>query len=276
MARIRFGVFDFDPEAGELLRDGARVRLQPQPAKLLAALLAARGAVVARDSLRELLWSDGTSVDFDRSLNFAIAQVRTVLGDSADSPRFIRTVPKRGYQFIAPLAEAEVAQKRVVRSRRSLLAWPLSAGGAALAIALAWIVWPREKMIAVARFDNETGDPALDRFADGITDSLVADLTAAGDGRVGVIGNAAVLRRPRSFQNLDEIASTLHVQYAILGQVQRAGDRIRILAHLIRLPQKTHLRVTRLETDAGAESQSARRIASDLGAKIGLPTAANK
>jgi DNA-binding winged helix-turn-helix (wHTH) protein/TolB-like protein len=275
VARIRFGVFDFDPKAGELLRDGVRVHLQPQPAKLLGALLAARGAVVTRDSLRQLLWSDGTSVDFDRSLNFAIAQVRMVLGDSSDSPRFIRTVPKRGYQFIAPLAEAEAPQERIVRSRRSLLAWPLSGGAAALAIALAWMVWPREKMIAVARFDNETGVAELDRFADGVTDSLVADLTAVGDGRLGVIGNAAVLRRPRSFQNLDEIASTLRVQYAILGQVQRAGERIRILAHLIRLPQKTHVKVTRLETDAGSELQSARRIAADLGPKLGLPAAAN-
>jgi len=279
VARMRFGLFDFDPETGELRRDGVRVHLQAQPAKLLGALLAARGAVVTRDSLRRLLWNDGTSVDFDRSLNFAIAQVRTALGDSPDSPRFIRTVPKRGYQFIAP-AETEMPEpmlqvEPIVRSRRSLLVWPLSAGGAALAAAVAWMIWPREKMIAVARFDNETGDPVLDQFADGVTDLLVADLTAAGDGRFSVIGNAAVLRRPRSFQNLDEIASTLHAQYAILGQVQRAGERIRILAHLIRLPEKTHVKVTRLETDAGSELQSARRIVADLGPKLGLPPAAN-
>jgi TolB-like protein len=155
------------------------------------------------------------------------------------------------------------------------LAWPLWAGGAALTLGISWMVWPREKLIAVARVANETGDPALDRFADGITDSLVADLTAAADGRLGVIGNAAVLRRPRSFQNLDEMASTLHVQYAILGQVQRAGGRIRILAHLIRLPQKIHVRVTVLETDGGSEAQLARRIASDLGPKLGLSIAAS-
>ncbi|HWB98315.1 MAG TPA: hypothetical protein VG672_16495, partial [Bryobacteraceae bacterium] len=94
-------------------------------------------------------------------------------------------------------------------------------------------------------------------------------------GRLGVIGNAAVLRRPRSFQNLDEMASTLHVQYAILGQVQRAGGRIRILAHLIRLPQKIHVRVTVLETDGGSEARLARRIASDLGPKLGLSIAAS-
>ena len=274
MAQVKFGLFDFDPDTSELLRDGVRVHLQAQPAKLLSALLAARGAVVTRESLRQLLWSDGTSVDFDRSLNFAIAQVRTVLGDSSDSPRFIRTVPKRGYQFIAPMTEAGVRQEPPVPSRRSLLVWPLSAGGVAVAIAFAWMSWPRERRIAVARFDNETGDSVLDRFADGVTDSLVADLTSAGDGRLGVIGNAPILRRPRSFQNLDEIASTLHVQYAILGQIQRAGERIRILAHLIRLPQKTHVKVTRLEADAGSELQS-HRIAADLGQKLGLPTTAS-
>ena len=101
MARARFGLFEFNSDTGELLREGYAVRLQAQPAKALALLISARGEVVTREAFRETLWNDGTSVEFDRSLNFAIAQVRTALGDSAQSPTFIRTVPKRGYQFIA-------------------------------------------------------------------------------------------------------------------------------------------------------------------------------
>src|SRR3954470_14282204 len=105
MPTRRFGLFEFNPDTGELLREGRTVRLQAQPTKLLALLIAARGEVVTRESLHAALWPDGTTVDFDRGLNFAVAQVRSALGDSVESPAFIRTVPKRGYQFIAPISE---------------------------------------------------------------------------------------------------------------------------------------------------------------------------
>src|SRR5215475_10647072 len=105
MPRVRFGLFHFNSDTGELLRNGHLVHLQAQPAKTLALLISARGELVTREMLRDALWNDGTSVDFDRSLNFAIAQVRTALGDSAESPTFIRTLPRRGYQFIAPVSE---------------------------------------------------------------------------------------------------------------------------------------------------------------------------
>src|SRR5216684_745008 len=108
-SRVRFGVFDFDTASGELRRDGLPVRLQPQPAQVLAILVARAGETVTREALRQALWGPETFVDFDRGLNFCVAQIRAALGDSADAPRFIRTLPKRGYQFIGPVSDVTLA-----------------------------------------------------------------------------------------------------------------------------------------------------------------------
>src|SRR5437870_1698255 len=115
MPRLRFDAFEFDAAAGELWLEGRRVPLQPQPSRLLALLLDCRGQVVTRDAIRTALWGDGVHVDFDRSLNFCVARLRSALGDNAAEPRFIETLPTRGYRFVAaghaPAADdAEYAQ----------------------------------------------------------------------------------------------------------------------------------------------------------------------
>ena len=102
--RCRFGLFEFDFRTGELRREGDIVKLSPQPARLLALLLATPGEIVLRDELRAHLWGEETFVDFERGLNFCVLQVRAALGDSSDNPRFIQTVPRKGYRFIAPVA----------------------------------------------------------------------------------------------------------------------------------------------------------------------------
>jgi DNA-binding winged helix-turn-helix (wHTH) protein len=123
--RLRFGVFDFEPASGELRREGIPIRLQAQPAQVLGVLLENAGAVVSREALRQAVWGGGTHVDFDSGLNFCIAQVRSALGESAESPVYIKTVPKRGYQFIAPVSVAEEAvlppAAVPARSRRAML-----------------------------------------------------------------------------------------------------------------------------------------------------------
>jgi DNA-binding winged helix-turn-helix (wHTH) protein len=110
--RLRFGEFELDPEVGELRRNGSRLKLQPQPFKLLLLLVRRAGAVVTRDEIRQELWADGTYVDFDQAMNFCIKQVRDVLRDQSDRPTFIQTVPKRGYRFIAPVEPATPPQGR--------------------------------------------------------------------------------------------------------------------------------------------------------------------
>jgi DNA-binding winged helix-turn-helix (wHTH) protein/TolB-like protein len=268
---VRFGIFEFDPATRELRREGTPVRLQAQPAQVLAVLVARSGEVVTREELRQAVWGSETFVDFERGLNFCVAQIRSALGDSADSPRFIRTLPKRGYQFIAPVAVPEAPVPPA--PQRRIPSWRLAAAAVlAIAVLLAgWQWWASRSLvrIAVTRFDNETGNPDLDRFADGLTDSVVADLTTARDGRLGVIGNAAILRMPRARRDLKAIGSTLGVRYVVLGQVQGDASHPRVLAHLIRLPEQTHIWVTRrdnlsLADQSGAESEMAARISREF------------
>jgi DNA-binding winged helix-turn-helix (wHTH) protein len=102
---FRFGEFDLDLDAGELRRAGRLVRLQPQPFKLLALVIRRAGTVVTREEIRAELWTDGTFVDFDQAVNFAVRQIRDAIGDAADRPVYLQTVPKRGYKFIAPVEQ---------------------------------------------------------------------------------------------------------------------------------------------------------------------------
>jgi DNA-binding winged helix-turn-helix (wHTH) protein/TolB-like protein len=268
-ARIRFGAFEFQPATGELLRDGTPIRLQAQPAKVLAALLDRPGETVSREALRRAVWGEATHVDFDRGLNFCLAQVRSALDDSADSPRYIRTVPKRGYQFIAPVGRlsdvpAPAPESQPHRLRR--WAVPLSLLTLALAAISLAVREPAPVRIAVTPFDNETGSAEFDRYASGLTDALVADLTTRTG--YGIVGNAAILRQPRARRDLRAIGSALAAGYVIIGQVQRDGTGKRVLAHLIRLPEQTHMWVVRVDrsvdTPLPTESDLARRITDEF------------
>jgi DNA-binding winged helix-turn-helix (wHTH) protein/TolB-like protein len=278
----RFGDFTFDPVSAELRRDGEIVRLQAQPAQVLALLVERAGEVVTRETLRDAIWGRETFVDFDKGLNFAVAQVRAALGDSADAPTYIRTLPKRGYQFIATVdnvaAHAIPASSgaSAVGWNSAVVHWPRVAiaivlAVAAVAVFASWRVHA-PPTLAVIAFDNETGAPELDRYAQTLTDALVAELTARGDGRVGIVGNAAALRTTRPFRDLAAIGQALHARYVVIGQVQRDGDRVRLLAHLIRLPEQTHLWVTRIERGASdppvLASDAARRISDEFLRKL--------
>src|SRR5205823_11027808 len=121
--QFRFGVFAFHRASRELRRDGMLVRLQAQPAQVLACLLERAGDVVSREELRQVVWPEGTFVDFERGLNFCIAQIRAALNDNAVEPRFVRTIPKRGYQFIAPVSKAapgDLPPPRTATNRKRL------------------------------------------------------------------------------------------------------------------------------------------------------------
>jgi DNA-binding winged helix-turn-helix (wHTH) protein/TolB-like protein len=249
-----FGAFSFDTATRELRRDGEIVKLQSQPAQVLAVLIERAGEIVTRDTLRTAIWGDDTFVDFDKGLNFAIAQVRAALGDSADAPSYVRTFPKRGYQFIAPIESMprlQVAEPRSPEGLRHILI-PLTATLALFIIGAVVFGYARRASgpahtIAVARFDNQTGLADYDRYAQDLTDALVAELTTSGIGRFAIIGNAAALRAPRDRRDIVAIGDSLKAGYIVLGQVQREGERIRVLAHLIRLPEQKHLWVTRVE-----------------------------
>ena len=278
--KFRFGLFEFDSATGELRREGALVRLQAQPAQVLRALLEHADRIVSREELRQTVWHDDTFVDFERGLNFCVAQIRAALNDNAGEPRFIRTIPKRGYQFIAPVSrvveEVEQSAATATPTHRRRFIPVLAASCALVLIAVAgyWLKLRAEPapIVAVLRFDNETGNPEMTRFGDAIADNLVVELTTRADRHYRVIGNARILRLPRDQRDLTAIASTLGASYVILGQVQSAGTQTRVLAHLIHLPDQTHVWVARMDHDVedplSLEAQIAQTIALQFSPRI--------
>jgi DNA-binding winged helix-turn-helix (wHTH) protein/TolB-like protein len=289
-ARFRFGLYEFDAAKLELRREGMLVRLPSQPAQLLASLLERADQVVSRDELRAALWGDKTFVDFENGLNFCISQVRSALQDDPAQPRYIRTIPKKGYQFIAPVqrpvqsidAESSVCAAQQGASggnawmpRRIAVALGL-AGLAALAVLglrfRSVQSGSQAPILAVARFDNETGDPALVKFADALTDEVVVQLTSRSKSMYRVIGNAQILQLPREQRDLKAIATALNAEYVVLGQVQDSGAQVRVLAHLIRLSDQTHIWVTRVGGTLGEplnlESEIADKIAVEFSARM--------
>ena len=244
--RLRFGEFEADLASGELWRQGEPQRVQDLPFRLLAVLLERPGELVTRAELGERVWGSGTFVDFDAGLNTAIAKLREALDDSSGSPRFIETVPKRGYRFVAPVTPAGEAVEMIAAP--AVPARPLLPAVAAFVVMLAAVAATvfiarsgrtSEVRVAVAHFDNETGDASFDRLAQILTDSTVLRLT---DNRaLAVIGNAAVLRTDRPFRDLDKIRTALGADLVIVGQVQRTETGIRALTHLIRMSDQAHV-----------------------------------
>jgi DNA-binding winged helix-turn-helix (wHTH) protein/TolB-like protein len=247
--RARFGLFEFDADTGALSREGVPVRLQPQPARVLAILLTHAGDVVTRDTLRQEVWSDGTFVDFERGLNFCVAQIRSALGDAADSPRFIETLPRRGYRFIAPIHHQTRPQleRGAVSATRSGFYVPALVGLALVTGVLVAGAWRAASLdarvrIAVVPFDNETGMDDFDRIARGVADATVARLsTPERVASFSVIGNAAALHQPRAFRDLKQIGAELDADYIVLAQMKRDPSGVRLIAHLIRVDNQAHV-----------------------------------
>jgi DNA-binding winged helix-turn-helix (wHTH) protein/TolB-like protein len=290
----RFGVFQFDPASGELSRDGAPVRLQSQPAKVLAVLVARHGQIVSRDQLQREVWGSDTHVDFERGLNFCIAQVRTALGDSASSPRFVETIPTQGYRFIAPVRldpstsidetspDAElVTETGAVRRRNGRWWGGLIAATVAVAVLVAWTIQlnranaSSKPTVVVIPFYNETGRPDLDATARAIGDAVVARLAVAERTKIcSVIGNAPVLRNPFARADVQEIGRTLGATHLVIGQLQSDGARLRLTAHLVRVEDMKHLWAGPFEDDRflfDAQARTAESIATTASSLLSTP-----
>jgi TolB-like protein/DNA-binding winged helix-turn-helix (wHTH) protein/lipoprotein NlpI len=264
----RFGVFELDAHSGELRKSGIRIKLQQQPLQILSALLERPGEVITREELRERLWPGQVYVDFDHGLNKAIGKLRDALGDVADSPHFIETLPKIGYRFLASVETAISADSRgdtsvslatgsparKVESRRKWLVATVVAGllGSAVLAALLLGFSPsrvRNRMrgagnrpvyaIAVLPLENLSHDPEQEYFADGMTEELITDLSKIEALRV--ISRTSVMRFKGVSRPLSEIASDLNVDAVIEGSVRRDGDRVRISAQLVGAEPERHL-----------------------------------
>src|SRR5215467_4083850 len=247
---VRFGVFELDCQTGELRKQGVKLRLQGQPIEVLIHLLESPGELVTRDELRKRLWPADTFVDFDQALNNSVQRIREALGDSAQSPRFIETIPKRGYRFVGPVAslEAETAtekpeEKPKSRSRTAGMAL----AGLLILAATALAVWRwqqtrhREEIraIAVLPLENLSGDPSQEFFTEGITDELITEIAHLHPLRV--ISRTSVLGYKGTSKSLPQIARELGVDAVLEGSVLRSGQQVRITAQLIDARIDAHL-----------------------------------
>jgi TolB-like protein/DNA-binding winged helix-turn-helix (wHTH) protein/Flp pilus assembly protein TadD len=254
---LRFGAFEADVQTGELRKQGKRIRLQDQPFQLLVMLLEAPGQVVTRDELRSKLWPQ-TTVDFDHGLNKAISKIREALGDSPEHPRFVETVARRGYRFLADVAVVGGGRAKTVpedrayegspavspalptthqKARPSNFARLLFGSALVAAFAISWLFYheiysaPAIRSLAVLPLENVSGDGSQDYFADGMTDALITRLAQIGTLRV--ISRTSVMTYKNVHKPLAEIARDLNVDAVIKGSVSRAGERIRVTAELI-------------------------------------------
>ena len=241
-ARLRIAEFEVDPRAGELYRAGRRIRIPPKPFEILLALAERPKEVVSREELRRRLWPDDTIVDFDNNLNSAIATLRDALGDAAAAPRFIETLPKRGYRLLeAPLAAnggsadaASTGSKGAGGARR--LAASLAAVAALLVVVALLANRPRgqdaggEVRLAVLPLSAASGETS--ELAEGFSDQLIVEL------RRRLPRDLIVLARSSSFQfperNLEEAAARLRADYLLHGSLARREGRLRLNAELWR------------------------------------------
>lgn len=263
---MRFGDFDLDLRTGELRRDGVSLNLPPQPAKILILLVERAGEVITRTELAEQVWGDDTFVNFDQGLNFAIRQIRAALGDDSDTPRFVETLPKRGYRFIAAINKDEptaVVAPFVAQASRPPRknAWriPLVAtaiGVIGLGLLFGWSQFRTRtvgvhqiKSLAVLPLHNLSRDPEQQYFSDGMTDELITELAKVST--LTVISHTSVERYKETKRTLGDIAHELGVDAVVEGTIMRSGDRVRITAQLIDARSDKHLWAESYERDLG-------------------------
>jgi len=206
---------------------------------------------VSREELREVVWGKNTHVDFDRGLAYCVSQIRTALGDSGDNPRFVQTIPKQGFKFIAPVTTSlpqVPGPKPQLRSGRAAY-WVAAAAVLVIGVGLALAALQNESprvVIGVSIFDNETGNADYDRPVAALSDLVVEHLTKLDPNRIAVVGNAAILRHPRNIRNLKAVAQELKADYVLLGQLQQGETGLRFITHFIRLSDEAHLKANRL------------------------------
>jgi len=270
-SRLRFDSFEVDLRSGEMWKHGTRLRLQDQPFQVLRLLLERRGEIVTREELRQRLWLADTFVDFDDGLNTAVKKIRDLLGDSAERPRYIETIPRRGYRFTAvvesgqgatlPAQPAAVWQRipqhvaaATAAIRRRWLAVTALVLIAALALSAAWkyrLESRRDaasvRAIAVLPLENLSGDPSQDYFAAGLTDALTTELARAAGNSLRV--TSRISAEEYKNKSLAQIARELNVDAVVEGSVIRSGNRARITVQLINARADQHLWAANYDRD---------------------------
>jgi len=240
---LRFDGYEVDLAAGLLHKGGLRISLREQSFQVLASLLEHSGQVVTREELRRRLWPDDVFVDFDNNLNSAIARLREALCDSADHPRFVETLPKHGYRFIANVFEAPRAPEpeRVQRAR-----------------------------LVVLPFVNLSGDPAQEYFSDAMTDEIITELASLAPEQLAVIARTTAMHYKGGHKDVAQVGRELGVDYVVEGGVRRAGDRVAINAQLIRAKDQTHVWAQRYDAELSDIFKMQGSVAQTVAAQVGI------
>ncbi len=287
---VRFGKYEADLKSGELRKCGLKIRLQAQPFRVLALLIEHPGEVVSREELQRRLWPENTFVDFEVGLNKAIKKLRDALCDSAESPRCIETLPKRGYRFIAqiepqpPLARTEERPREEGLRRHwraavvggvaaSLLGVVLAANPAGLRSRVLGVVSGRPsdvrtdaESLAVLPFETLSRGPEQESFADGMTEALITELAKVN--KLKVTSRTSVMRYKQTKKPLPEVARELNVGAIVEGTIQCSGSRMRITANLLEGRTDKHLWAEAYERETRDVLALESEVARDIAAKI--------
>ena len=265
--RVRAGLFEVDLGGCEIHKNGRRVPLQEQPFRVLAILLERPGEVIAREELQARLWPADTFVGFDEGINTAIRKLRVAFGDSADNPRFIETIPRRGYRFLAPVydlvvdsaqpsesvAEVDALAERPRVRPGSVLQWIVALSAVAVLVVLGIVIFlkrlrppanltaQKRVMLAVLPFQNMSNDPAQEYFSDGLTEETITDLGQLSPEHLGVIARTSAMAYKHTNKTVSQIGHELGVDYILEGSVRREAGEARVSAQLIRVSDQTHL-----------------------------------
>jgi TolB-like protein/DNA-binding winged helix-turn-helix (wHTH) protein/Tfp pilus assembly protein PilF len=285
-AAYRFGEYELDTATGELKTAAAKIQLQDQPLRVLVALLEHPGELVTREQLVARVWPPQTFVDYDRSLNKAVNKLREALGDSAEQPRFIETLPRKGYRFIAEVGttatgEQPISLMTAPPPARVSSWWWISFGVVAcLAGVIAanvggarnWLArssapsTPQMATLAVLPLESLSQDPEEAFFADGTTDALITNLAKISAARI--TSRTSVMRYKGTKKSVPEIGRELGVDAIVEGTIQRSGNRVRVTAQLIQVATDMHLWADSYEEDATHIFELQGKVATDIARKV--------
>jgi TolB-like protein/DNA-binding winged helix-turn-helix (wHTH) protein len=294
---FRFDDFQLDPASGELTKFGRPIKLQPLHFKLLEVLVENHGQIVTREELRQRLWGPNTFVDFETSLNHCVRVLRATLSDDAQSPRFIETIPKRGYRFVGTVTvnptqpDVPVAPTPVVEpppppplpSASNSRKWSYALVASLIAVLLLGVAYwlssrgffssaeSRRMVILVLPFQNLTGDATQEYVNQGLTDEMISYLGKIDPVRVAVIARTSAFQYAASGKDLRVIARESGADYILEGSVRRTGSQIRVTADLIRGHDQTSVWTNSF--DGEFSSDTLITLQSDLVRQIGALTA---
>jgi TolB-like protein/DNA-binding winged helix-turn-helix (wHTH) protein/Tfp pilus assembly protein PilF len=297
---LQVGDFTLELETAEVLRNGIRTKLQDQPFQILTALFENPGQLVSREELTRRLWPAGTFVDFDQSLNKAVARLREALGDTAEKPRFVETLPRRGYRWIGPIDQTTARDAGPIEQNG--ITWPRTPEetlpserawwkrsfliyGVILVLGIFVVLPPLRlgltkspqpspastiRSLAVLPFQNLSGDSNQDFFSEGMTDELITNLAMLP--KLRLISRTSAMRYRATQKSIPEIAQELHVDGIVEGSVSRSGDRIRVRVQLIHAPTDQHVWAAAYERSSEdvmqLQSAAARDIADQLSLEL--------